>query len=78
MSNSKNLPRGFVNAMGKNSIWWKELDKFNKNRSEYCIPRKNSKAYKQIMIEVHKRVKPVKTTATVQVKPSRQKKKNRR
>ena len=54
----KKLPQGFINTQGKKSPFWKALEQFNGKNSSWCIPKKGSADYKEVLDIMQKHLKP--------------------
>jgi len=69
----KKLPQGFINTQGKKSPFWKALQQWNGKNSSWCIPKKGSADYKEVLDIMQKHLKPKtqkkKTAKTDKVAP---------
>ena len=54
----KKLPQGFINTQGKKSPFWKALEQWNGNKSSWCIPKKGSADYMEVLDIMQKHLKP--------------------
>ena len=54
----KKLPQGFINTQGKKSPFWKALGQWNGKNSSWCIPKKGSVDYKEVLDIMQKHLKP--------------------
>ena len=54
----KKLPQGFINTQGKKSPFWKALEQWNGKNSSWCIPKKGSADYKEVLDIMQKHLKP--------------------
>ena len=66
----KKLPQGFINTQGKKSPFWKALEQWNGNKSSWCIPKKGSADYKEVLDIMQKHLKP-KTKKKKTAKPAK-------
>jgi hypothetical protein len=54
----KKLPQGFINTQGKKSPFWKALEQWNGKNSSWCIPKKGSADYQDVLNIMQKHLKP--------------------
>jgi len=67
----KKLPQGFINTQGKKSPFWKALEQWNGKKSSWCIPKKGSADYKEVLDIMQKHLKPKTKKKKTVAKPAK-------
>ena len=58
MSSNEKVGAKFSNNMGRKSPWWQALNEWNSSSSQtYCVPKKGSQKYNEVMAIMEKKYK---------------------